>query len=364
VLLERHVFSRRTPAVAAPPASAEASAGVAAAPAAPPAPVPSGPLAVEAEASFQDNIFPSLLLSFGSASPVYLRVVSVAVRHAAVGKPYQLRIDCSLFQQPLLTTGTASSENFTLNPELPWNFDALRQSTQLLPQSFVVAVTSAGSSAQTTLTCMVHPVNEVVSRILNPATGEWQDTSICYAAFVNEDHPWIGSLLQEAVEHGGIDRFAGYEFGRRSVITQMTAIWDVLSARGSSYVDLASTSGGVPGLATQYVRFLDQAIRDRGANCVDGSALLASIFRRIGLRPVLLFKPGHCFVAVYDASSGGNLIAVETTLLGSASFAKALSMGSQELDNTLPNINNLGYSAVDIVSARQAGVRPIEFPNP
>ena len=264
----------------------------------------------------------------------------------------------------MIATAIAPSENFSVSPELPWNFDALRDSTQLLPQSFVVAAVSGGRSAQATLTCMVHPVNEVVSRILNPATGEWQDTSICYAAFVNEDHPWIGGLLQQAVERGGVDRFAGYEFGRRAVVTQMAAIWDALAARGSSYVDLAATSGGVPGLATQYVRFLDQAIRERGANCVDGSALLASIFRRIGLRPVLLFKPGHCFVAVYDAAQNGNLIAIETTLLGNGSFAKAMSVGSQELDGTLPNINTQGYSAVDIVSARQAGVRPIEFPNP
>jgi len=297
-------------------------------------------------------------------SPEYLHTITVGIHHALAGKPYHLRIDSTLFSQPMVYTANAPAESFNVSPDLPWNFDALRQATQLLPQSFVIAVTVGEAAAQANLNCMVHPVNEVVSRILNSETGEWQDTSICYAAFVNEDHPWIGALLQGAIERGVVDRFAGYEFGRSSVVTQMEAIWEALAAHGSSYVDLAATSGDVPGLATQYVRFLDQAIRDRGANCVDGSALLASVFRRIGLRPVLLFKPGHCFVAVYDQAQGGNLIAVETTLLGNGSFAKALSTGNQELDSTLPNINTAGYSAVDIVVARQAGVRPIEFPTP
>jgi hypothetical protein len=319
-------------------------------------------LAIDASVSFQNNIFPSLMLSFGSVSPEYLRNLTVAVSHATVGKPYELRIDCSMFQQPLVYSGTATAENFNLNPTLPWDFESLRQATQLLPQAFVIGATGVnGASVQMTLMCMVHPVNEVVSRILNSDTGEWQDTSICYAAFVNEDHPWIGSLLREALGRGVVDRFAGYEFGRRSVVMQMQAIWEALGARNSNYVDLASTSGGVPGLATQYVRFLDQAIRDQGANCVDASVLLASVFRRIGLRPVLIFKPGHCFIAVYDQAQGGNLIGMETTLLGNSTFAKAMSMGDQELGSTLPNLNSPGYSAVDIAAARQAGVKPIEF---
>ena len=290
----------------------------------------------------------------------------MGIHHAVVGQPYHLRIDSTLFSQPLVYTANAPAESFNVSPDLPWNFDALRQATQLLPQSFVLSVTVGEAAAQATLNCMVHPVNEVVSRILNSDTGEWQDTSICYAAFVNEDHPWIGGLLQEAVERGVVDRFAGYEFGRRSVVTQMEAIWVALAAHGSSYVDLAATSGEVPGLATQYVRFLDQAIRDRGANCVDGSALLASIFRRIGLRPVLLFQATATSTSQSQSGPGRQSIRDRNRALGpgNGSFAKAMSAGSQELDSTLPNINTAGYSAVDIVAARQAGVRPIEFPNP
>ena len=352
ILLDHFYLWRRSvePAPAAPPV-AEAPASPAALPDA---------LACEASATFSDNIYPSLLLSFGTAYPEYARCLTIVVSHAPVGKSCQIRVASNLFQQPLVYTATTPAAKFDLNPDLPWNYEALRKVTQLEPELFVVSVTVNGeTTAQTTLTCMVHPVNEVVARVFDASTGEWQDTSVCFAAFVNEDNPWINSILQEAIGRGVVPRFAGYEFGPQGVVQQIQAVWETLAAHGFSYIDMATTSGGVAGVATQYVRFIGQTTHDQGANCADASALLASIFRRIGLRPVLIFRPGHCFVAVYDAAQGGHLIALETTLLGPSSFASAMTYGAQELQSALPNMSSPGYSSVDIALARQEGITPI-----
>jgi hypothetical protein len=159
-----------------------------------------------------------------------------------------------------------------------------------------------------------------------------------------------------------VTHFSGYEFGEVSVAEQMQAIWAALASRHLSYVDLGTVStADVSDVATQYVRFLDQSVRDQGANCVDASVVVAAIFRRIGLRPVLVFRPGHCFVAVYDSAAGGQLLALETTLLGSSSFSAALVYGAQELQNTTANLGTPGYSLVDIGTARAQGVRPIAY---
>jgi hypothetical protein len=335
-------------------------ANPAAAPEIAPAPAASPALACDASASFNDNLYPSLLLSLGSAYPEYTRCLTIAIANAPVGKTCEVRVESNLFQQALQYVTTTPAGKFDLNPDLPWNYAALRKVTQLRPELFVVSVSvNDHPAAQTTLTCMVHPVNEVVSRVYDAATNEWQDTSVCFAAFVNEGDPWINTFLQEALARGGVQRFAGYEFGSQSVVQQIQAVWDALAARGLHYVDLATMSGGVPEVNTQYVRFLNESLRDQGANCVDGAVLMASIFRRIGLRPVLLFKPGHCFVAVYDSPEGGKLLAVETTMLSSAPFASAMTYGDQELDTTLSNLNSPGYSSVDIALARQEGVMPI-----
>ena len=345
------------------PPPAPVAAAPAPAPAAP-KPPPAANLACSASVSFQNNLFPSLMLSFGSVAPDFTHCVTVEIRNAPVGKPCQLSIDSGLLQEPLLVTQNAPSGRFFLSPDIPWNYDTLRRVDQLRPETFVITVTEGEKMAQTSVLCTVHPVNEAVSRVLDPETGQWQDTSICYAAFVNEDHPWIGTLLREAASHGTLERFAGYEFGERSVVEQLESIWEALAARRLTYVDLSTTSGGVPGVASQYVRFLDQSVREQGANCVDASVMMASIFRRIGLRPVLFFAPGHCFVAVYDAAQGGQLIPIETTMLGTAPFTAALNSGLKELAAATPNLNSPGYSAVDIALARQAGVKPIEYEEP
>jgi len=343
------------PLVAAVPAGPEPS------PEPEPTAAPSGPVTCDVTASFQNNLYPSLMLSFGVAYPEYTRCLTLVLHHLPADKPAHLRIDSSLFLQPLdLPLGPEASQ--TVHPDLPWNFDALRRSTQMQPQSFVATVTADGQAlTESTVVCTVHSVNEAVSRIYLTASNQWQDTSVCFAAFVNEDHPWIGSLLQEAINTGSVRAFTGYQTSPNGVLQQVQAVWDTLAGRGLSYVNLATDSGASSLVSTQYVRFLDQSVHDHGANCVDATVLFASVLRRIGLRPVLIFRPGHCFAGFYDAPAGGNLIAFETTMLGHASFAAAAVEGNRELQTTLPYAGTDQYSIVDVAVCRQEGISPIPY---
>jgi hypothetical protein len=318
-----------------------------------PAPQPTCELA----ASFQNNLYPSLLLSFGASYPEYVRCLTATFRGVPAGAV--LRIESDLFQQAaeIPVSGSAA-----ISPELPWNYDALRRTVQLEPHTFVATVLVDGRpAAQAPLVCAVHSVNEAVSRILMASTGQWQDTSVCFAAFVNEDHPLIGSVLEEALAAGTVRAFTGYQNGPQAAMAQVQAVWEALAARGLSYVNVATDSGTSAFVSTQYVRFLDQSLRDKGANCVDASVLFASILRRIGLRPVLLFRPGHCFTGFYDSPEGGHIVAFETTMLGTAPFAAAAEEGAKELQMTLPYVGTQQYSVVDIALCRQQGISPIPY---
>jgi hypothetical protein len=312
--------------------------------------------------SFQENIYPSLMLSFGVAYPEYSRCLTVTLRNLPSSGRLQLRIDSDLFQQALQIGVSGSAGSASLSPELPWNYDALRRTTQMEPHSFVATLLVDGKAdAEAPLVCTVHSVNEVVSRIFIASSGQWQDTSVCFAAFVNEDHPLINVLLQEAMAGGGVRAFTGYQFGAQSAMQQAQAVWDAVAARGLSYVNVATDSGTSPLVSTQYVRFLEQSVRDKGANCVDASVLFASVLRRIGLRPVLLFRPGHCFAGYYDAPEGGHIIAFETSYVGTASFATAVEDGAKELQSMLPFLTSQQYSIVDIALCRQQGINPIPY---
>jgi len=350
----------------------KAQPAVYAAPVPTPTPVATTPQDSPAEApecdltcSFQGNVYPSLLLSFSVSYPEYARCLTVSLRNLPKAASLTLRVDSDLFLQPLEVAISPKDGAATLTPDLPWNFDALRRMAQMRPQTFVATVTGDGKTVvQSTLLCSMHSVNEAVSRIFIASSGQWQDTSVCFAAFVNEDHPWINSVLQEAIAAGSVRAFTGYQNGPQAVLQQAQAIWDAVAARGLSYVNVATDSGTSPQVSTQYVRFLDQSVHDQGANCVDASVLFASILRRIGLRPVLLFRPGHCFTAFYDSADATHLVAFETTMLGNASFAAAAAEGGKELQATLPFLGTPQYSIVDIALCRQQGINPIPYQAP
>jgi hypothetical protein len=305
------------------------------------------------------------MLSFGVTYPEYARCLTVILRNLPASGSLQLRIDSDLFLQPLQVGISAPSGAAAISPELPWNFDALRRTSQMEPHSFVASLLVDGKpQAEAPLVCTVHSVNEAVSRIFIASTGQWQDTSVCFAAFVNEDHPLINAILEEAMAGGGVRAFTGYQLGAQSALQQVQAVWDALAARGLSYVNVATDSGTSALVSTQYVRFPDQSLRDKGANCVDASVLFASILRRIGLRPVLLFRPGHCFTGYYDAPEGGHLVAFETSYMGSAPFAAAAEEGAKELQAALPFLGSPQYSVVDIALCRQQGINPIPYQLP
>ena len=67
---------------------------------------------------------------------------------------------------------------------------------------------------------------------------------------------------------------------------------------------------------SQHVRLIDESITHSQANCVDGSVLLASILRKIGLYASLVLVPGHCFVAFSLDRELEEIRGLETTLIG------------------------------------------------
>jgi hypothetical protein len=139
----------------------------------------------------------------------------------------------------------------------------------------------------------------------------------------------------------------------------------------------------------QHVRLLDESINNGQANCVDGSVLLASLLRKIGVEPILVMVPGHCYLAFYLDAEGKQIAALETTLLGSAleeavkikglkdtvsdewqqenswkTFTAALAIGTQDLvknDEKFKAADEADYQLISILAARKIGILPIAF---
>ena len=88
--------------------------------------------------------------------------------------------------------------------------------------------------------------------------------------------------------------------------------------RDVRYSSITATSVKAQTVASQHVRLIEESLNNSQANCVDGSVLLASALRKIGIEPFLVLVPGHCYVGFYVDEKKENMLAIETTMLGDA----------------------------------------------
>jgi hypothetical protein len=112
----------------------------------------------------------------------------------------------------------------------------------------------------------------------------------------------------------------------------------------------------VAGNSGQHIKYGRDVLRNRAGTCVDLAVLYASACEAVGLRPVLVVIPGHCFPACYLPS--GQLVAVESTAAGKYSFEEAFKYGLKELEDAR---QNAAYF-VDIQSSRAMGLHSIDLP--
>lgn len=212
-------------------------------------------------------------------------------------------------------------------PKGAWDYEALRSVQEQKPVNLTIKVSVNGKELpEKTETLLLRSVNDCPFFVIHgdgsdPADVE--DLSWCFAAYVNENHPWIDALLKEALTSAKdgtgaplIKAFTGYQSGdQEEVLKQVFAIWQVLQRRGIKYSDVSTTTPSKK-VVSQVVRTLDQTVEATQANCVDGTVLLASILTKIGINAHLVMVPGHCFLAFDGDAKGESLIGLETTLLG------------------------------------------------
>lgn len=285
-----------------------------------------------------------------------------------------------------------ADEEYRITPALVFDQAKLASIRQFMTASITYTLTINGKVQPTrTGPLRVHPITDcplVAIDADDDATTNWT-----LAAYVNEDSPGVKQVLDEALTKKYIDSFTGYQGDESSVYRQVLAVWRVLQERGIRYTNLdANAPGGTRDVPLQTVQLPDDALRSPQATCADGSVLLASLLRKMGLSPILVLIPGHLFMG-FDLDEGGEKqVYLETTLLGVTpdyapnsekkladqlltgttdpkaqaavrSFIAAIEAGNQTYNQNRSRIQDdaSGYSAVVIDEARQAGVVPIRI---
>ncbi len=285
----------------------------------------------------------------------------------------------------LHVTAPAPQTRYSLYPTLNWQLAELRTVKQ--PRTVAIKfelfsgtdAIAANRIAMRVENVTLRSSNDVLYGVKDPASQKILDFNWLFAAFVDERSPAVAQVLRQAKASGVVDQFHGYKgTDEEEVYAQAFAIWHALQRRGIRYSNLppitpALRSGNV---SSQYVRFVSDTWNAQAANCVDGSVLIASAFKRAGLAPVLVILPGHMLVGVALDDASKKMVYLETTRLANGvhrskkrlleqsleNFEAALAEGQRQVDLAGDKFeigSDFSYQIIDIAAARRLGVRPI-----
>jgi hypothetical protein len=204
----------------------------------------------------------------------------------------------------------------------------------------------------------VRSIQDAPIRAKTPRGDE--DLAWVFAGFVNEDATWIDDLLHKAFA-GQKQVPLGYMGTEDEVSKQVEIIYQYLRRSGFNYSSISTGSGASKNVFSQIVRFPSDSVRTTQANCIDGTVLMASILRKIGIEPLIILGPGHAMLGYYVAKDiKQGFIVVDTTVLGQGDFADAVRAGREEYDEWVKkDADNPAFRRIPVFAARAAGIMPI-----
>lgn len=310
----------------------------------------------------------------------------------------RVTIECPEIMDPSTFKGTMTKEGATygIAPKIRWKYKDLAKVRQPLPINVVFKVKVGDAEEEEDLVvCTLHTINDCPYLHLDHDKEKDEITAhnlaFLFAAYVNEDHPWVDQILKQALESRTVENFLGYQADSEDeVFKQVYAVWNVLQQRGITYSDITKISTRSQKVPSQHVRFLDESFAMKQANCVDGSVLMASVLRKIGIDVFLMLTPNHCYIGFYTDKDRKQMAGLETTMLGQAkkdefertkklrellddnktfdeasfeSFQASLAVGTKALDEDIKKMTSgeFQYLQVSIRDARDQGIKAIPY---
>ena len=346
------------------------------------------------------SLFPSFIISMATfnlekvkASPNYigepLGQVGCTVTSPQDDCPFTVEISSPKFIRHSLIEGRLpkAGEKYNIYPKLDYDYDALYSVIEPEPETISVKLTLAGEEVGTQQkTVEVRSIQDCLFAFKHD-NGKITPYEFEFAAYVNENHPLIDRILKRALDLKLVNQFDGYQEGAAGVYEQAFAVWNVLQRQGIKYSSITTPSVESEKVFSQHVRSLEDSIANTQANCVDGSVMFASVFRKIGLKTFLVVIPGHCFMGIVQDEAAKKVLIIETTLIGSVdlkklsldrginslasgrknnlswtSFQQATQYGAKEFQEAILKIQSHtpGYYLIDIDKCRSLGIQPLK----
>lgn len=205
-------------------------------------------------------------------------------------------------------------QRYTVYPTVKWKYDELYRIRRqgVVDLTFHCFINNEEVDVKN-LRLNYRSANECLLSLTDSA-GESYDFRWLFTAYVNEEHPYIDSIISEILTQGVTRRIVGYQSGRNEVITQVEAIWHYALNRGMCYASISTTSSPAKRANVQHIRFFEEVYKLRQANCIDACVFFASVMRKIGLKPVIFVTPTHAYLGYYTDRNRKKLELLEATV--------------------------------------------------
>jgi hypothetical protein len=336
--------------------------------------LPAEDLDWDIEMPFDDTVFPSVVIGlrgFMDADDLGPREFGdplgmIGVKVTAPADDFEVVVtvdETSYFKtSKMRVVLPEEGKTYTIMPLLRYDVSKLIAHKQRGFDIAEVSVETATTIHSDTRRFDVRSVNDCLLGIT--IGDEFINTRFLFSAYVNENNPELDRILGHALSEGYVDSFIGYQGTRGDVIRQAKAIYQSLQDLGFKYSSITGASGKSEKFPSQHVRFLSESLATSQANCVDGTVILAALFMKIGLNPVIITVPGHAFVGVYKSTSKERefLVPIETTVLATSSFDRAVEIATaaiEENEDHFADPGKMSYQIIDVRSTRESGVAPI-----
>jgi hypothetical protein len=209
-----------------------------------------------------------------------------------------------------------AGESFKVKPLINWDYEQLKSNDQVTPETITFKIQFNDQPPEIVQQrVIVRSVNDCVFAIKNDK-GRFDNFNPLFGSYVNENSPLVDKILRTALDTKIVNQFGGYQGDQSKVKKEVFAIWTAFRKMGFKYSNITTPSAESDKVYCQHVRFIEDSFNSAQANCVDGSVLFASVFRKIGLQPFLVLVPGHMYVGVWLDQNRKQLLCIETTWLG------------------------------------------------
>jgi hypothetical protein len=316
---------------------------------------------------FANTIYPSFIYGLSQQEVVQGESFDYFTITVNPDKETDLRIVVEasrLNDETVITKNAVMGKTFII-PEIKWKYDDFKNLSQagMVDMTFIV-YNGAEELARKNLKLSYKSINECVLYFSD--NGRDLNLTSLLAAYVNENSPVIDAFMKEVLDEGLISHFTGYQLNSdEEVYNQVEAIFTRLRNKGVKYSDLAA--GSVIAnkyLMSQHIRFADEVLNSTQANCADGVVFFCSVLQKIGIKTLMIFKPGHVYLGFYLNSDKSLFNLLETTLVGNTNYSFSDAVDFQR-DEFITNIEKYqdtnfldGYFIVDVSEARKF-VQPI-----